>query len=99
MKNKYQRMNKSEKKLIKQKYYAKEEGKNMQNRLNRLVITGIMGLLFSAYLIYSNITNDGNNVWQYILSGILIIASLLFIIGSYKIRIKVLNQYAVKNSK
>ena len=99
MKNKYQRMNKEEKTKIKEKYYSTPEGKNMKNRLTRLLITGTMGILFSAYLVYSNYTQDGNNIWQYIMSGILLIASLVFIIGSFKIKGKVLNKYAIKNSK
>ena len=99
MKNKYQRMNKEEKKEIQNKYYATNEGKAMKNRLIRLSIIGIMGILFSIYLIYSNYTQDGNSIWQYIMSGILIIASLIFIIGSINIRSKVLNKYAIKNSK
>lgn len=99
MKNKYQRMNKEEKNKIKEKYYATEEGKSMRNRLTRLLITGTIGILFALYLIYSILTNDGNNIWQYVISGILIIASIVFIIGSIKLRIKVLNKYAIKNSK
>lgn len=99
MKNKYQRMNKTEKKDIQDKYFNSSEGINMKNRLTRLNITGVMGILFSIYLIYSNITQDGNNIWQYIMAGILFISSIIFIIGSYKIRIKVLNKFAIKNSK
>jgi len=99
MKNKYQRMNKEEKKNIKNKYYATTEGKAMHNRLIRLLIIGFMGILFGIYLIYSNYTQDGNNIWQYILAGMLMVASLVFIIGSIKIKGKVLNKYAIKNSK
>lgn len=99
MKNKYQRMTKEEKKKTKEKYYATEEGKNLHNRLIRLLITGIMGILFSGYLVYSNYTQDGNNIWQYIMAAILFIASIIFIIGSSKIKGKVLNKYAIKNSK
>lgn len=99
MKNKYQRMSKEEKKNIQNKYYNSPEGLSMKNRLIRLNITGIMGILFSIYLIYTNITQDGNNIWQYIMAGILFVASIIFIIGSLKIRIKVLNKFAIKNSK
>ena len=99
MKNKYQRMNKEEKKNIKEKYFATEAGKSMSNRLIRLLITGLMGIFFSLYLVYSNYTNDGNSIWQYIMSAILFVASLVFIFGSIKIKIKVLNKYAIKNSK
>lgn len=99
MKNKYQRMSKEEKLKVKEKYYATEDGKIMRNRLTRLLIIGIMGIFFGIYLIYSNITEDGNNIWQYIISGVLLIASLVYIISSIKLRIKVLNKFAIKNSK
>ena len=99
MKNKYQRMNKEQRKNIKDKYFNTEDGKSMYNRLMRLIITGVIGIFFSIYLIYSNYTTDGNNIWQYIMAGILIIASIIFILGSIKIRLKVLNKFALKNSK
>ena len=99
MKNKYQRMNKEEKKQLKKEYRNTETGKNMYNRLTRLLITGAMGIVFSFYLVYSNITSDGNNIWQYIMAGILFIGSLIFLIGSLIIKGKVLNKYAIKNSK
>lgn len=99
MKNKYQRMSKTEKSETAKKYYNTDQGKAMNNRLTRLLITGIIGILFSAYLVYSNYTEDGNNIWQYIIAGILFIASIIFLIGRYKIKVKVLNKYAIKNSK
>lgn len=99
MKTKYQRMTKEEKKEIQEKYYKTEAGQAMKNRLIRLIITGTMGILFSIFLIYSNYTKDGNDIWQYILAGILLVASIIFIIGSINIRHKVLNKYAIKNSK
>ena len=92
-------MNKEQRKNIKDKYFNTEDGKSMYNRLMRLIITGVIGIFFSIYLIYSNYTTDGNNIWQYIMAGILIIASIIFILGSIKIRLKVLNKFALKNSK
>lgn len=99
MKNKYQRMTKEEKKQIKEKYYATEDGKIMKNRLVRLFIIGVMGIVFSGYLVYSNITKDGNSIWQYLTAGILLIFSIVYIISSFKLRVKVLNKFAIKNSK
>lgn len=99
MKTKYQKLTKSEKKEIKETYYKTEDGKAMKNRLTRLLITGSMGIIFSIYLFYTNYKNDGNNIWEYILSGILLVASIIFIIGSYKIKHKVLNKEAIKSSK
>ena len=99
MKNKYQRMNKQEKKDIREKYYKTEDGKTMYNRLTSLLITGSMGIIFALYLTYSNYTKDGNNIWEYLIAAILLIASIIFIIGSLKIKTKVLNKFAIKNTK
>jgi len=99
MKNKYQRMSKQEKKELKETYYKTEEGKSMYNRLTRLLITGSMGILFSIYLIYTNYSKDGNNIWEYLVAAILLIASIIYIISSIKIKIKVLNKFAIKNTK
>lgn len=99
MKNKYQRMSKEEKKQTKEKYYATEDGKIMKNRLIRLFIIGVMGIAFSGYLVYSNITKDGNSIWQYLTASVLFIFSIVYIISSFKLRVKVLNKFAIKNSK
>lgn len=99
MKTKYQRMTKHEKQNIQSKYFSTDEGKTMKNRLIRLIITGIMGIIFGIYLIYSNYIKTEANIWEYITAGILITASVIFIIGSIKIRHKVLNKETIKNSK
>ena len=53
MKNKYQRMTKTEKKELKQKFYETTKGKEMKKRLLRLRITGLIGILFSVFLVIS----------------------------------------------
>jgi len=91
---KYYNLKKEEKYIIKDKFYQTEFGKETKNRLNRLLLTGILGILFSIYLFLFQ-----KNVWEIIIGIILIITSTIFIIGSYKIRIKKINDYLVKNSK
>ena len=44
-------MNKEEKKECKQQYYSTEKGKEMNIRLTRLIFIGIIGILFSCFLI------------------------------------------------
>ena len=94
MKTRYQKLTKEEKKNIKNEYYNTEIGKTQKYRFIKLYIYGIMGLFISAYLIYDNLKT--NYFWEYSLAGLLILASLFFIIGSYLIRRKSLNNYTLK---
>lgn len=91
---KYYSLNKNEKISLKNEFYNTEFGKSINYRLNRLLIIGILGLIFSIYLFISY-----NNKWDIVSAIILVIASLLFIIGSLRLRIKKLNNYLVTKKK
>ena len=91
---KYYSLSTEEKKILKQDFYKTEFGKSMKNRLNRLFIIGILGILFSIYLFFSY-----NSVWELALGIFLLIFSLLFLISSFKIRIDKLNNYLIKINK
>ena len=91
---KYYSLNKEEKKKLKEDFYNTEFGKSIKLRLNRLFITGILGILFSVYLF---ITSE--NKWNTIYAIILVLASLIFIWGSFSVRAKKLNEYLVKKKK
>lgn len=88
---KYYSLTKKEKNRLKQDYYKTELGKNVNVRLNRVLIYGIMGILFSILFFF---TDDA--LAFRILSIGLFIVSIIFIIGSFKVRIKKLNEYLVK---
>lgn len=96
MKNKYQRLSKEDKKECRNMYYNTPKGKDMHLRLIRLNVIGILGLLIGCYIIINgNITHDINWI-DYTVSIPLLFASFIFLIGSYLIRGKVLNQFALK---
>jgi hypothetical protein len=95
MKTKYDRMNKKQKKNLLIKYKKTDKGSMMMQRLLRLNIIGIAGILFSIYLFIDSFDDLS---WLDYLSIIpLFIASLIFLIMSYVLRKKVLNQFAIKN--
>ena len=94
VKNKYQRMNKEEKKIILEKYKKTEKGKSMIPRLNRVVITGIIVVLIAGFLYYLAVKSG--SIWDYIYASMILIAGLVFIIGSIRIRGKELNKQALK---
>lgn len=96
MKNKYQRLSKEDKKECREMYFNTPKGKDMHLRLIRLNIIGIIGLLVGIYIILNgNITKEISWI-DYLVSIPLLLASVVFLIGSYSIRGKVLNQFALK---
>ena len=96
MKNKYQRLSKNEKKECKDMYYSTLKGKEMHLRLIRLTILGILGFLLGIYLIGNGILTHQIKWYDYLISIPLLIASIIFLVGSFTIRRKVLNQFALK---
>lgn len=91
---KYYSLTKEEKQTLKEKFYNTEFGNNIKLRLNRLIMTGIIGVLFSIYLFVT-----ANNKWNIVYATILLLTSIFFIISSHKVRIKKLNDYLVKTKK
>ena len=91
---KYYSLTKEEKYKLKTDFYNTEYGKSLMKRLNRLLLTGILGILFSIYLLVWP-----SNKWDIVTSIILIIASIIFIIGSYKVRINKINTYLTTKKK
>jgi hypothetical protein len=96
MKNKYQRLSKEDKKECQKMYYGTLKGKEMHLRLIRLNIIGICSFLISLYIVVNGMITHQINWSDYLIATPLFIASIVFIIGSYYIRKKVLNQFALK---
>lgn len=99
MKNKYQRMTKTERKNCRKLYYQTTKGKEMHIRLTRLTLTGIVGLLFSLYIILNSSKEGSLNWMMWLISIILIVASIIFIVAALKLKNKNFNEYALKNLK
>ena len=99
MKNQYQRMSKEEKKALKKTYYSCNEGKIMNIRLFRLSLTGTIGVLFALYIITNNYIHHNVDWSTWVASIPLILASIVFLIASFILRYKYLNQFAIKQAK
>ena len=99
MKNKYQRMTKTEKKELKRKFYETTKGKEMKKRLLRLRIIGLIGILFSVCLVISGYISKELNWATWTMSIILMLCSCVYFIGSFTIKGKILNDFAIKNIK
>lgn len=91
LKNKYQRMTKDQKHALLIEYKNTEKGKYMLSKLRNVFIIGIISYIYSIYLFIT-----ANKIWEYISAGILIIFGCIFIIASSKLRVKNLNQFAIK---
>ena len=91
---KYYSLNKEEKKNLKKEFYQTEFGNSIKRRLNRLLIIGILGTLFSIYLFLFHA-----NKWDIVSGIILLIASFVFITGSFKLKTEKLNNFLIKKAK
>ena len=98
IKNKYQRLNKKERKDARLKYYETELGKVNKGRFTRLLWFGILSFIYSGVLILDTIINK-HSPWNYSLAGVMFIFGLIFIIGRKKIIIRNVNEYLIKKSK
>lgn len=99
MKNKYQRMNKEEKKKCREKFYATEKGKGLRIRFIRLTILGIIGICFATFLVVSGYISGEISWATWVLAGILLFFSLVYLISPFILKAKVFNDYAVKHMK
>lgn len=91
---KYYTLTKEEKIKLKDTFYKTEFGNNIKKRLDRLFLTGILGIIFSILLIILHTSK-----WDIITGIILLTASLIFVIGSHKVRIDKINTYLTKKKK
>ena len=94
MKTKYERMSKEEKKKTLENYKKTYAGKAMMVRLTRLIIIGILGLLYSAFLF---VYDFKDLKWSdYLVIVPLVLISIFFIVMAIRLKKKVLNQFAIK---
>ncbi len=94
LKTKYEKMTKEERQKLVLDYKKTEAGRAMCNRLLRLNVIGAMGILYSIFLFiyeYSDLK------WSdYLIVVSLFLISIFFIYMAYRLRKKVLNQFAIK---
>ncbi len=95
LKNKYQRMTKEEKKELRTKFFNTDEGKLFKKRITRVLIFGVIAFIYSIYLFIDNYTTI-NSIWIYTIAITVFIASIIFIIGYFKVSNKTYNNYAIK---
>lgn len=94
LKNKYERMNKEEKKKTIELYKKTNNGKAMLNRLLRLNIIGSILIVYAIIEFVMDINNL--ELTNYLISIPVCLVGIFFIIMAYKLRKKSLNNFAIK---
>lgn len=94
LKLKYNTLSKEEKNKVKNDFYKTEFGLSIKKRLDRLFIIGILSILFSLYLFIMP-----SNKWDIVTAVILVIAALIFITGSFKVRTDKINTFLTTKKK
>ena len=84
-----------------QRYYYNQLGKEekkkiLEKRLVRLVIYSIIGFLFSIFLIIYSLIQKEDLLSNLLIAIPLFIVSIIFLIGRYYAKLKILNKIALK---
>ena len=98
MKNKYQRMNKNEKRKIKDEYKRTKSGKTFYKNYINCITISTLGILYSIYLFIDTYVKKTSKFFYYYVPVIIIIC-IIFIICIIKQKNKRLNEYAIKKDK
>ncbi|CDF12208.1 unknown [Mycoplasma sp. CAG:776] len=92
----YNQLGKEEKKKILEKYKKDYADSEFQKRLVRLVIYSIIGFLFSIFLIIYSLIQKEDLLSNLLVAIPLFIVSIIFLIGRYYAKLKILNKIALK---
>lgn len=95
MKTKYERMKPYEKKKVIETYKKTSVGSVMMKRLFRLNCIGAALILYAVFFFIKDITHL--NWMNYCISLPIFCIGFFFIIMAYRLRKKVLNNFAIKN--
>lgn len=93
-KYKYFTLKKDEKKEAKKGFYSTPRGKSLKVRHTRLVIYGLLLLLFGIYLLIDTLLKEAGLAFL-IYSILIMIMGLLFIISKYYLMVRDVNKYIV----
>ena len=93
----YQTLNKEQKNKIKEIFKNEYQNTPVNARFSRLLMYSIVGILFSGFMLIEYFVLDNKNIGNIIIGLTLLIASITFLIGRYRIKLRYLNKIALKN--
>lgn len=94
MKNKYQRLNKEDRKKARDRFYRTPFGKELKPRLQRILIIGILLLIYASYLLIDAILKK--SIWGALAATAIYLFALFFLIGRHKIIVRDVNDFLIK---
>jgi len=97
MKKYYHTLNKDSQKKIKEIYKSEYINTSLNARLSRLNLYAIIGYVSAIMILILSIKTEDSIIGSVIISITLVLVSTIFLIGSYLIKLKVLNKIALKN--
>ena len=96
MKNRYQRLSSSEKKEAKKRYAAvSEKNKKYLGTLNRMLILGIIGLIYGIGSTVFDVFILSVPVYSYVVDAVIIIFSVFLITQKFGIESSTLNKFLI----
>jgi len=95
MKNKYQRLNKKERKKVRDDFFKTDTGIYIKKKLNTSLVCAFLCLLLGIYNLYDAFKNN-LTIFDKVYSVTVILFGLLFILMYYKVRSKKVNEYLIK---
>lgn len=97
MKKYYYTLKKEKKAEIKKIYTKEYKNSDFNLRLKRLTIYTVVGFLFSIYLFIDVFAAETFSIGTLIIAITLLIVSIVFLVGRYLLKLKMLNKIALKN--
>ena len=101
MKNKYQRLSRLEKKqAVKDYINESEKNKNYYSTLTRMLVFGIIGLIYGVVMMAITFFTPEGTVWHtsnwdYIVNAVVIIFTVFILVKRFSIKVAVLNNYLI----
>ena len=100
MKNRYQRLSKEEKKEAKKRYIAfSDRNKNYMSLLTRMLILGIIGLVYGIISSIFDAFILSVPVYCYIVDAVIVIFSVFLIVQKNQIQASTINKFLIDESK
>ena len=100
MKNKYQRLDRQGKKEAKKRYIAfSERNKNYMSLLSRMLILGILGLIYGLGSTIFDVFVLSVPFWSYIIDAVIVIFSVFLIVQKTQIQSSTINKFLINENK
>ena len=95
VKKEFLSMSGEERKKVKERYFATEDGMALKTRLNRLMVYSVLLVAFGIYVIVDAITHNDTALQIFYGVGLIIVAAIFFI-GRYFVIVKKVDDFLLE---